>query len=108
MNDGDALDDLDACEARIDIRCWAVLRDPLENMLNGTAVFDSLTVARDGCGRMKSGTHEISVACAGTCDIAVHGTRNRIMFNEISVCGRFDREQSFGFINRDFKRTLGA
>src|ERR1044071_4780074 len=108
MNDGDALDDLDASEARIDIRCWAVLRDPLENVLNRTAVFDSLTVARDGRGRMKSGAHEISVACASARDIAVHGTRDCVMFNEVGVGGRFDREQSIGCIGRDLKGTPGA
>src|SRR6266699_2645884 len=90
MNDSDALDDLDACEARIDIRCRAVLGDPLEHVLNGTTIFDPLTVAGDGCGRMKSRAHEISIACASARDIAVHGAGDRVMFNEVGVGGRFD------------------
>ncbi len=44
MNDGDALDDLDTCEARTDIRCRTVLSDPLEHVFNRAGIFDPLTV----------------------------------------------------------------
>src|SRR5690242_12677605 len=71
MNDSDALNDLDASEARIDIRSRAVCGDPLEHMFYRAAIFNSLTVAGYGCGRMKSKTHEIAVACAGTGNVAM-------------------------------------
>jgi hypothetical protein len=100
-------DDFDACEARIDIRCRAVLGDPLEHVFNGTTIFDSLTVAGDGCGRMKSRAHEISVACASARDIAVHGAGDRVMCNEVRV-GWFDRGEALGFVDQDFVGKFGA
>jgi hypothetical protein len=108
MNDSDALDDLDAREARIDIWCRAVLGDPLENVLNGATIFDSLTVAGDGCGRMKSRAHEISVARASARDVAVHGTGDRVMFDEVGVGSWFERGEALSFIDRDFEGTLGV
>jgi hypothetical protein len=91
MNDSDALDDLDACKARIDIRCRAVLSYSLEYVFNRATIFDPLTVAGDGCGRMKSGAHEVSVTGAGPSDVAVHGGADRVMFNEVGVGCRFKR-----------------
>ena len=87
MNDRDALNDLDASEARIDIRSRAVCGDPLEHMFYRAAIFNSLTVAGDGCGRMKSRTHEFAVACAGASNVAMHGAGNGVMFSKISVGG---------------------
>ncbi len=49
MNNGDAFDDLNACEAGIDIRRRAVFGDPVEHVLNRATIFDPLTVTRDGC-----------------------------------------------------------
>src|ERR1043165_4731225 len=49
MNYGDTLNNLDACEARIDIRRGTVFVDPLEDMFNGTRILCSLTIAGDGC-----------------------------------------------------------
>ena len=49
MNDCDALDDFDTGETRTDLSCWTVLIDPIEDVFDGTAVFDTLTIAGDGC-----------------------------------------------------------
>src|SRR5665811_896709 len=85
MNDGNALDDLDACKARIDIRCWAVLSDPLEHVLHRAAIFHTLTVAGNGCKRMKSRPHQIAVASASARDIAVHGAGDRVVLGKVGV-----------------------
>src|SRR5271169_506686 len=70
MNNSDALDDFNACKAGTDVRRRAVLSDPLEHVFDRAGIFDSLTVARDGCGRMESRAHQISVTCPGGGDIA--------------------------------------
>ena len=108
MDDGDAFDDLDACEARIDIRCWAVLGDPLENMFNGATIFDSLTVAGDGCGWMKSRPHEIALAHASTRDVAVHGAGDCVVLGEVSVGGGVNQRDPIDFINQDLSGRLGV
>ena len=98
MNDSDALNDLDASEARIDIRGRAVCGDPLEHMFYRAAIFNSLTVARDGCGRMKSRTHEIAVACASAGNVAMHGAGDGIMFGKIGVGGGFELREALCLI----------
>ena len=98
MNDGDGLDDLDACEARFNIRCRAIRGDPLKYVLDGATVFDPLAVSGDGGRRVKRGTHEIAVACASACDIAVNGVGNRVMLDEICVGSRLGREKTLGNI----------
>src|SRR5450631_1025332 len=108
MNDGNAFDDLDACEARIDIRGGAVLSDPTKHVFNRAGIFDPLTIAGDGGGRMKSRAHEISVACASARYIAMHGAGNRVVFDEISIGGRFDWGKTFGFVDGDFAGALCA
>src|ERR1700758_5167055 len=90
MNDRNALDDLDASEARIDIRCGAIRGDPLKYVLNGPSVFDSLTVPGNGCGRMKRRAHEVAVAGASGSYVKVHGAGDRIMLGEIRVGNRFN------------------
>src|SRR5215467_3092426 len=47
MDDGDRLDDLDACEAWGDIRRRAILVDPLKHMFYRTRIFDSLAESGD-------------------------------------------------------------
>jgi hypothetical protein len=89
MHDSDALDDFDACKSRIDIGCRSVCGDPLENVLHGATIFDSLTVAGDGCGRMKSRAHEFAIARASARNVAVHGSGNGVMFDDVSVGGKF-------------------
>src|SRR5215475_1559645 len=102
MNDGDRLDDFNAREARGDIRRRTIFVDPLEHVLYRARVFDSLAVAGDGGGRMKGRTHEIAVASARPGDIAMHGTSDGIVFDEISV-GRFCRRETGAFV--DYART---
>src|SRR5437763_10275399 len=107
MHDRDALDDFDAGKARIDIWGRSVLGDPFEDVLNGATVFDTLTVTGHGCGRMKGRAHEIAVARASTCDVAVHGASNGVMLEEISIAGRIGMGETFSF-GRGRAGTPGA
>src|SRR6478752_6281369 len=107
MHDRDALDDFDAGKARIDIWGRSVLGDPFEDVLNGATVFDALAVTGHGCGRMKGGAHEIAVAGAGTCDVAVHGASDGVMLEEIGIAGRPGKGQSLCFV-REGAGTPGA
>src|SRR5215475_150367 len=47
---------------------------------------------------MKRGTHEIGVSLASSCDVAVHGAGNGVVFEQVSVCGRL--------VDRPLKRVL--
>src|SRR5947209_13273397 len=107
MHDRDALYDFDAGKARIDIWGRAVLGDPFEHVLNRATIFDALTVTGHGCGRMKGRAHEIAVARASTCDVAVHGASNGVMLAEISIAGRIGMGESFSF-GRGRAGTAGA
>src|ERR1017187_8536944 len=98
MNNGDAFDDLDTCEAGIDIWRRAVLGDPLEHVFNRATIFDPLTVAGDGCERMKGGAHEIAVPCASARNVTVHSAGDRVMFDEVAVDARFGRGVTLGFV----------
>jgi hypothetical protein len=102
MNNRDALDDLDSCEARTDIWCRAILSDRLEHVFNRPAIFNPLTVAGDGGGRMKGRAHEISVARPSARDIAMHRAGDRVMLDEVGVCGRLEHRKVLGLIDRDF------
>src|SRR5580698_10430884 len=106
MNDRDALDDLDSREARTDIGCRAVLSDPLEDVFNRPTIFNPLTVAGDGGGRMKSRAHEISVARPSARDIAMHRAGDRVMLDKIGVSGRLEHREVLGLIDRDFVGIL--
>ena len=108
MNYRDTLDDLDAGEARIDIRCRTIFVDPLEDVFNGARILHSLTVARDGCGRMKRRVHEIAVTCTRPRDVAMHRARDRIMFDEIRVGGRFRRGETVGSIDGEWSRARSS
>src|SRR5215472_6464713 len=108
MNERDALDDLDACEARVDIRRRAVRRDPRKHVLNGPSVFDTLTVTGDGRGRMKRGAHQIAVAGASGRDVEVHGACDRIMLGEIGVRSRPGYGNYVTVIGRVRAGALGA
>jgi hypothetical protein len=57
---------------------------------------------------MKRRPHQISVACASARDIAVYGTGDRVMFDQIGTDGRLDRRGILGFMERDFAWKLGA
>jgi hypothetical protein len=48
------------------------------------------------------------VACAGTRDIAVYGTGNRVMFGQIGIDRRLDPRDILGFMDRDLAWKLGA
>src|ERR1700760_4506372 len=106
MNNRDALDDLDSCEARTDSWCRAILRDPLEHVLYRPTIFNPLTVAGDSGGRMKSRAHEISVARPSALDITMHRAGDRIMLGEICVRGRLEPPEILRLIDRDFMRRL--
>src|ERR1700733_838878 len=99
MNDRDALDDFNACKAGTNVWCRTVLSDPLEDVFDRAGIFDSLTVARDGCGGMESRAHQVSVTCPGRGDIAEHGAGDRVVLGKVSICW-FDRDEVFGFIDR--------
>lgn len=88
MNNSDTLDDFYACEARIDVRSRTVLVDPLKHMFHRPRILHSLTVAGDGCRRMKGRAHEITITCTCSCDVAVHSPSNRIVLDEVPVNGR--------------------
>jgi hypothetical protein len=106
MHNSDALDDLDAREARIDIRSRAVCGDPLEHMFYRAAILNSLTVPGDGCGRMKGRTHEFAVARASASNLAMHGTGDRVMFGKIGVGRGFELGKALGLIAQDFAGHL--
>src|SRR5262252_2967907 len=72
MNDGNTLNDLNACEARVYGWRRTILIDPLKHMFNRTRILHSLTVSGDGGGRMESGPHEVSFTGACTRDVAMH------------------------------------
>ena len=108
MNDSDALNDLDAGKTGIDIGRGTVCGDPLEHMFYRAAIFDPLTVAGYGCGRMKSRTHEIAVACAGASNVAMHGAGNGVMFSKISVGGGFELGEAPGYIVQSIAGAPGA
>lgn len=48
MDDGDTLNDLNACKSGIDVRSWAIFCDPLKHVFNRAAVFNTLAVTGDG------------------------------------------------------------
>jgi hypothetical protein len=108
MNYRDTLDDLDAGEARIDIRCRTVFVDPLEDVFNGARILHSLTVTGDGCGRMKSRAHKIAVACTRPRDVAMHRARDRIMFDEVRVGGGLRRGEIVGSIDGEWIGARGS
>src|SRR5258708_40323359 len=89
-------------------RRGAVLCDPLEHVLNRATIFDPLAVAGDGCRRMKSWAHKISVTRASARDVAVHGSGYGVMFDKVSVGGRLERGKALGFVNRHLARALGS
>src|SRR5882724_360937 len=64
VNDRNGPDDFNACKAGADVRRRAIRSDPLEYVFDRAGIFDSLTVARDSCGRMESRTHPISITSA--------------------------------------------
>src|SRR4051812_31386811 len=97
MHDRDALYDFDAGKARIDIWGRTVLGDPFEDVLNGATVFDALAVTGHGCRRMKGGAHEIAVAGASTCDVAVHSAGDRVMLEKIGIARRLGKGQNLCF-----------
>ena len=102
MNNGDRFDNLNASETGFDVRGWSIPGDPLKDVLYGSTVFHTLAVAGDGGRRMESGTHEIAVARPGACDIAVHGTSDRVVLREIAVGIRSGAKR--GRIAGDFRR----
>ena len=102
MDNRDALDDLDSCEARTDIWRRAILSDPLEDVFHRPTIFNPLAVAGDSGGRMKSRSHEISVARPSARDIAMHRAGDRVMLGEIGVGDRLEHRESLGLIDRDF------
>ena len=108
VNDGDRFDDLTAGEARFDVRCRAVLGDPIEHVFDGTAVFDPLAESGDRGPRVKGGMHEIAIACASTGDVAVHRPGDRVVLDEISIVGGFNRRETFGVIDTFRAGTFGA
>jgi hypothetical protein len=55
---------------------------------------------------MKSGAHEISVARPSARDIAMHRARDCVMLDEVGVCGRPQRREVLGLIDRDFVGIL--
>src|ERR1700722_11350278 len=101
VNDSDALDDFNARKAGTDIRCRTILSDPLEYVFNRAGIFDPLTVARDGCARMESRPHQISVTSPGRGNVAEHGAGDRVMLDEVSICW-FERDEVLGSIE-DFR-----
>ena len=108
MNHSDALDDFNTCEARTDIRCWTILIDPLEDVLDRASIFDPLTVTGDSCGRMKSRAHEFSVSCTRPSDITMNLASDGVVFGEIGIVGLCVRGWCVVFIERGFSRTLDA
>lgn len=90
MDERDGLDDFDSREARLQVRRGPVRGDPFEDVLDGSAVFRTLAVARYGCFWVKRGPHQFSVARASSRDIKVHGASNRIVFDQIPVAGKLD------------------
>jgi hypothetical protein len=83
-----------------------ILSDPLEDVFHRPTIFNPLTVAGDGGGRMKRRAHEISVARASARDIAMHCAGDRVMLGEIGVGDRLERWESLGLIDRDFVGML--
>src|SRR5215469_11357108 len=81
MNDGDTLDDFNACEAR-------------------ARVLHSLTVARNGCGGMERWSHELSVTCTRTRDVGMHRASNRVVLDEVRVSNRIRNEEIAGLVGR--------
>src|SRR5215510_8604335 len=70
VNHGDTLDDLDAREPGSDVQCRTVFVDPVEDMFYRTGILRSLAVPENGSSRVKSGTHEVPITCACSCDVA--------------------------------------
>ena len=57
---------------------------------------------------MKNRAHEFAIARASARNVAVHGAGNGVMFDEVSVGGRFELGKALGCIVRDFARTPSA
>jgi hypothetical protein len=53
-------------------------------------------------------THQIAVASASACDIAVHGAGDRVVLGKVGVGDRFGRGKTTGILARDCSGTLGA
>src|SRR5271165_6302221 len=59
---------------------------------------------------MKRGSHEIGVACAGPRDVSVHGTCDRIVFEQVDAGSRMDgaADCTRGLFWCRFERTVYA
>ena len=100
MNDGDTLNDFNACEARINIWRRTVFVDPPEDVFNGACVLHSLAVARNGCGRMKRRSHDLPVTCTRTRDVGMHRASDRIMLDEVRIGSRIRSGEVVGLVGR--------
>ena len=85
VHDGDGFEDLNAREPWMDIRRRAILFDPIEQVLDRSAVFDPLTVAGYGGLRVKSRPHQFAIAGSSARDVAVDCACYRVMLNEVVV-----------------------
>src|SRR5215469_14988869 len=108
MNNGDTLNDFNACEARIDIWRRTILVDPLEDVFNGACVLHSLAVARNSCGRMKRRSHELPVTCTRTRDVRMHRASDRVMLDEVGIGSRMRSGEIVGLVGRKGGGVLGS